>query len=68
MMDEERNCKDCLYYKELTKPILRQTIGTNKSLEMLRESKCKAHEERYSSNCEWHPVKINCFTPKEGNI
>jgi hypothetical protein len=64
MMEEEKNCKDCLYYKELSKPILRQPIKTNNSLEMLSDSICKVHEGRYSSDRQWHPVNIQCFTPK----
>ena len=64
-MKEEKNCKDCLYYKEITKPILRQPIRINKSPKMLNESFCKVHEKRYSSDRQWHPVNINCFTPKE---
>jgi hypothetical protein len=64
-MEEEKNCKDCLYYKELTKPLLRQPIGSNKSPQMITESLCKVHEERYSSDRLWHPVNIDCFIPKE---
>ena len=64
-MQEKKYCKDCLYYKEWTKPLLRQPIGTNKSVEMEIESLCKTHEKRYSSDQQWHPVNIQCFTQKE---
>lgn len=65
MMKEDKNCKDCLYYKEITKPLFKKPIRRNKPLEILDESICKVHEERYSSNRQWHPVNMSCFTQKE---
>ncbi len=63
-MEEDKNCNDCLYYKEWTKPLLRPTSG-NTPVEMETESICKTHEKRYSSDRQWHPANIQCFTPKE---
>jgi len=64
-MKEEMNCKDCLYYKDWTKPLLKQPIGKNKSVKMETETLCKAHEKRYTSDSQWHPVNNHCFTIKE---
>jgi len=64
-MEEEIDCKDCMYYKEWAKPLLRQQTGKNNPVEMNTESICKTHEKRYSSDRQWHPANTQCFTPKE---
>jgi hypothetical protein len=64
-MKVEMKCKDCIYYKEWSKPLMKQSIGNNRSVEMETETLCKVHEKRYSYNCQWYPVNTQCFSLKK---
>jgi hypothetical protein len=64
-MTGEKYCKDCIYNKEWTTRQITSHYSDNPQVEIHTDSQCKAHQERYSMDNQWHPVHEECFTCKE---